>query len=159
MAFVRGIPRGGERAGTLLLQYTLHALDRISFPIEEMFDRAKNLDIAGTVIAPASSTLERLDLRKTRLPESQHMLRQIKLPGDLADRSKRIGAFVHPPLAPYLKLQAGRLDRSPLARARAGAILARINFLARIRKNVQSSSSLLTASPLFRALSKFYGLN
>src|ERR1700730_7132570 len=127
-AFVPGIPRGGERASTLLLQNTLHALDRISLPIEEMFDRAQNRYIAGTIIASASRALQRLDLRKAGLPESQHMPRQFKLPGDLADRAKRIGAFVHPPLAPYFKLQAGHLDRWPLAGSRAGAILARINF-------------------------------
>jgi hypothetical protein len=48
------------------------------------------------------------------------MPRQIKLPGDLADRAKRIGAFVHPPLAPYLKLRVSSSepaasDRGPLA--------------------------------------------
>src|SRR3977135_146785 len=121
-AFVPGIPRGGERASTLLLQNTLHALARISLPIEEMFDRAQNRYVAGTVIASASRALQRLDLRKAGLPEKQHMPRQSNLRGALADGANRIGSFVHPPLAPYPKLQAGRTARGPLAWSRAGAI-------------------------------------
>jgi hypothetical protein len=41
------------------------------------------------------------------------MPRHINLSGDLANRAKRIGAFVHPPLAPYIKLQARLFDRAP----------------------------------------------
>src|SRR5207245_2659267 len=51
------------------------------------------LDIVGPVIAAAAAAFQRLDLGKARLPEAQHVLRQIEILGDFADRPECFGAF------------------------------------------------------------------
>ena len=84
----------------LILQNALHALDRISGTIEQMSDPAHEFDIVRPIIPATATTLHRFDLRKTRLPKPQYMLRQVKIFGNFANCAVGVGAFVHasPPL-------------------------------------------------------------
>ena len=61
----------------LLLEQLLHALDRVALVVQEAPDELQPLDVFGPVIAPSPRPLQRPDLRKPRLPEAQHVLRQI----------------------------------------------------------------------------------
>src|SRR5271163_3985159 len=54
-----------------------------------MAHAAQQVDIVGTIVAAAAATLHRPDLRETALPKSKHMLRNVDLVRDFADRVKR----------------------------------------------------------------------
>ena len=75
-------------AVAFLAQDALDAADRIAFAIEERADAFEKIDIAGPVIAPPAAALQRLDLGKTRFPEAQHVLREVQVFRNLADRPK-----------------------------------------------------------------------
>ncbi len=47
------------------------------------------------VIAPSAAALERLYLSEAGFPETQDVLRQVKVFPDLADGAESIRAFVH----------------------------------------------------------------
>ena len=51
----------------------------------------QKIDIVRTVIAAPATTLERLDLRETGLPESQHVLGQIEIISHFADGAESLG--------------------------------------------------------------------
>src|SRR6185312_7568459 len=78
-----------DECRALLAQDALHAADCVSLPVEEMADAAQQVDVVRPIVAPATAALHRLDLVETRFPESQNVLRQIELVGDLADGAKR----------------------------------------------------------------------
>ena len=88
-------PGADDEARALLLEDALHALDGVALAVEEMADAAQQIDIVGPVVAPAAAALHRLDLREPRLPEAQHMLRQIEVVRDFADRPERVWALRH----------------------------------------------------------------
>ncbi|MNT85469.1 hypothetical protein D3C72_2256420 [compost metagenome] len=60
-----------------------------------MPDALQQVDILGPIVAPAAAALHRLDLLEARFPETQHVLWQIEIVGDLADGAKSVGAFFH----------------------------------------------------------------
>src|SRR5262249_16406648 len=100
----RNHPRGREGASILVFQNPLYTLNRITFAVKKVLNQAQELNIPRAVITPSSGTLQRLDLRKPRLPKSQDMLRQAHLCASLPDRTKGIGAFFHPRLSPNQSL-------------------------------------------------------
>src|SRR5690606_21915461 len=77
------------------LEKLLHALDRVAVIVEQMADAFQEVDVFRPVIAAAASPLHRLNLRKPRLPETQDMLWEIEVFGDLADGSKGVRALFH----------------------------------------------------------------
>src|SRR5271170_5818634 len=71
----------------LLLEQLLDALDRVAFIVQEAADEPEPLNVFGAVIPPAAGPFQGPDLRKARLPEAQHMLRQVHRIRDFADGS------------------------------------------------------------------------
>jgi hypothetical protein len=59
-----------------------------------MADAAQQVDVVGTIVAPAAAALQRSDLGETRFPEAQDVLRQVEVVGDLADSAEGVRAFV-----------------------------------------------------------------
>lgn len=82
-----------DEPGSLLLQDPLHALDRVALAVEEMANAAQEVDIVWAIIASATTALQRPDLREPGFPETQDVLRQIEVVGDLADRAEGVRAF------------------------------------------------------------------
>ena len=83
-----------HRLGALLAQHLLHPFDRQAFVVKKKTDRPQQLDVLGPVIASSAAALERPDMRKSGLPKSQHVLRQVELLGDLADRAEGLWGLV-----------------------------------------------------------------
>ena len=88
-------PDCGDEARALIAQNALHTADRVTLPVEKLLDAAQQLDIVGTIVAPAAAALHRADLREARFPEAQHMLRQFEIAGDLADSAKSFRSLGH----------------------------------------------------------------
>jgi hypothetical protein len=82
----------GRRAA-LTFEEFLRALDRVAFIIEKASDASKEVDILGTVVAPAATALEGTHLRKLAFPKAEDMLGDVEIVGDLAYRSKRASGF------------------------------------------------------------------
>ena len=102
---------GRDGTWRAVLQQLLHAADRVSVLIQPLPDPAQQPDVFGSVIAPAAAAFHGPELRKLRLPETQHMRRKIEFVGSLSDRAKRGGAFLRPS-----RRRSGR-DRSPHSEA------------------------------------------
>lgn len=66
---------GHDVFGALLLEDALDALDGETLVVEKVADTLEQLNVIGAIIAPTTATLEWLDLREPRFPETQHMLR------------------------------------------------------------------------------------
>jgi len=66
---------GHDMSGALLLEDALDALYRETLVIEKVADTLEQLNVIRAIIAPPTATLEWLDLREPRFPETQHMLR------------------------------------------------------------------------------------
>src|SRR5579875_2151726 len=88
------LPHGLDEFDALFAQDALHAANGIAFAVEQMADAAQKLDVVGTIVAATAPALHRLDLTKPRLPETQHMLRQVEFLRRLADGTKRIRRLV-----------------------------------------------------------------
>ncbi len=84
-----------EELVAVLAQQLLHALDGVALVVEHVADALDQLDILRAVVAAAAAALHRLDLREARLPEAQHMLRQVEIFGHFADGAEGVGALVH----------------------------------------------------------------
>src|ERR1700722_14344958 len=91
---LRGRARRIERA---VGEQLLDAADRIAFLVEALPDARQQGDIPRPVVAPPAAALQGLQLRKFRLPEAQHMRRQIEVLGDLADGTEHRCPLVGPP--------------------------------------------------------------
>ena len=129
----------------LLAQQLLHPFDRVAFAVEKLLDRAQEFDVVGPIVAPAAAALERLDLRKSCFPEAQHVLRQLHVFGDFADRAESFGALVH-----GVSLASPR-PRSPSAGAltSAGSALIRdFNTLDGL-KTITRRGRIGTSTPVF----------
>src|SRR4051794_33697262 len=87
---------GRDGTWRAILQQLLHAPDRISVLIEPLPDPTQQPDVLGPVIASAAAAFHGSELRKLRLPETQHMRRKIEFVGNLSDGAKRGGAFLRP---------------------------------------------------------------
>src|SRR5262249_15292702 len=87
------LARRDDEFRALLLENALDAADGVALAVEEMADAAQELDVVRPVVAAAAAALQGLDLRETRLPEAQDMLRKIKIVGDFADRAEGFGTF------------------------------------------------------------------
>ena len=135
-------------AHPLLLQDALDALDGISLAVEEMADAAQEVDIVRPVVAPAAAALQRLDLRKARFPETQHMLWQLEVFRHLADRPECVRPLVHnrPLLTCGTTCPSG--PATPAARKAT-----------RSRRGGFDYSSPSLRWPLMRARNTFEGLN
>ena len=79
----------------VIAQQLLHALDGIALVVEHVADAFDQLDILRPVVAPATAAFQRLDLGEAGLPETQHMLRQIEIVSDFADRTERVWTLLH----------------------------------------------------------------
>src|SRR5436190_17044975 len=66
-----------------------------------MADAAKQVDIVRPVIAPAAAAFHRPDLRETRFPEAQDVLRHVEVLGYFADGTECVGRLVQSRLLPY----------------------------------------------------------
>ena len=66
-------------------QFVARAGDGESFVVEQLLDAHHALNVATPVHALPGAALDRLELRKLRLPEAQHVGRQPAQPGNLAD--------------------------------------------------------------------------
>jgi hypothetical protein len=70
-------------AKALVLEDALHALDGETLVVEQVPDTLQEHHVLGPVVAPAATPLQRLDRRKARFPETQHVLGQVELVGRL----------------------------------------------------------------------------
>ena len=59
-----------------------------------MTDAAQQVDIVGTIITATAAALQRADLGEAGFPETQDVLRQVEVVGDLADGAEGVRAFV-----------------------------------------------------------------
>lgn len=83
----------GKRDGDLVrlglaFQNTLGAPDGEALLVEQPIDSARCLHVAGAVIAAVARALQRSQLRKTRLPIAQDVLRHTEFLGELANCQK-----------------------------------------------------------------------
>ncbi|CDX31595.1 hypothetical protein MPLDJ20_140340 [Mesorhizobium plurifarium] len=92
------IADGDQKMIAVLAQQLLHAFDRIALIVEHMPDALDQLNVLRPVVAPAAAALHRLDLGEARLPETQHVLRQVEVFRDFADGAESVGALVHGPI-------------------------------------------------------------
>src|SRR5208282_4813077 len=81
----------------LLAQQALDAADGVALAVKQVAHAAEEIDIVRAVIAPAPAPLQRPDLRETAFPESQHMLRNVDLFGNFADRAECVRRFFQCP--------------------------------------------------------------
>src|SRR5262249_16429575 len=72
--------------------------DGVALAVEQMVNAAQQVDVVGTIVAAAAAAFHRPDLWKTTLPESQHMLRDAEIVGDLTDSTEGLGGFFQGPL-------------------------------------------------------------
>lgn len=77
----------------LLFQNALNAFYGVAFAIEQMTNAAQQFHIVRTIITATTAAFHWFDLAKARLPETQHMLRQVQFLRNFADRSKGIRAL------------------------------------------------------------------
>jgi hypothetical protein len=77
----------------LFAQDALHAADGIALAIEQVAYAAQQVDVVGTVVAPAAAALERADLGEAALPEAQYVLRDADLLSNFADGAERVRRF------------------------------------------------------------------
>jgi hypothetical protein len=66
---------GRQSPSALLFEEPLNTFDRITFVIEKVLNRAQKFYVIWPVIASPAAALQRFDLRKTRFPKAQDMLR------------------------------------------------------------------------------------
>src|SRR5436189_5849897 len=66
-----------------------------------MADATKQIDVIRPVIASAAAAFHRPDLRETRFPEAQDVLRHVEVLGHFADGTERVGRLVQSRLLPY----------------------------------------------------------
>src|SRR6185437_9875611 len=85
---------------TVLLQDALHPADGVACAVQELADATQKVDVVGAVIAPPAGALHRPDLAESAFPETQHMLRDVEVVGDLADCAKGVRRFVQSPGSP-----------------------------------------------------------
>ncbi len=71
----------------------LHALDGIALVVKQASDLAQKLHVLRPVVTPAAAPLQGPHLGEFRLPETQHMLRDFKFVGYLADGAKGACGF------------------------------------------------------------------
>ena len=79
----------------VLAQEFLHAFNGVTLVVEHMPDALDQFHVLRPVIAAATAALHRLDLGETRFPEAQHVLRQVKVFGNLGNGAEGVGALVH----------------------------------------------------------------
>ena len=90
------IADAGDMAGALILEDLLDALDGETLVVEQMADAFEQQHVFGAVVAPAAAALQRPDGGKPRLPEAQHVLRQVELFSGLRDGTEGVGRLVQP---------------------------------------------------------------
>src|SRR6202022_2368714 len=117
----RSIRQTLDRRDAVLFQNALHPADGIAFAVQQSADAPEQVDIVRAVVAPAAAPLHRLDLSEPRLPESQDVLGDVEVGGDLADGSERIRRLLQM-LAPLLIARANELSLVDLAFAVAGTV-------------------------------------
>lgn len=69
------LPNRDDMTGPLFLEDPLDALDGETLIVQEVPDALEQLHIVGAIVSPPAATLQRLDLREPRFPETQHVLR------------------------------------------------------------------------------------
>src|SRR5262245_46085982 len=83
-----------DEAWSMLAQNLLHSPDGVAIVIEQEANAAEQSHVLRPVIAAAAAPFHRLELGEFGLPEAQHVLRNLKLVSNLADRTKRLGRLV-----------------------------------------------------------------
>src|SRR5215813_2444137 len=96
---------------SLILENALHTADRVALAIEQVPDPAQEVDVIGTVVAPPTAALHRLDFAEPTFPEPQHMLRHIKIGRYLADGTECIRRLLHGRLPFCATLSTGLFGR------------------------------------------------
>ena len=89
------LANGHDKADALLLQDALQPADGVALVVQQVLDAAQKVDVVRAIVAPATAPLQRLYFAKAGLPETQHVLRQVEIVGDLADGAECIRALVH----------------------------------------------------------------
>src|SRR5690606_14480810 len=110
----RGAARGALQPA--FAQQPLHALDRVALRVEQVAHPAQQRNVLRPVVAPSTTALEWLELRELRLPEAQHVLRDVKVVRYLADRPERCRGL------PGARGQPGSTCRLPRAEGRLGLV-------------------------------------
>ena len=95
-SMVPPLPMAATVPRPLILEDLLDALDGEALLIEQVPDALEQQHVLGPIVAPAAAALERLDAREARLPEAQHVLRQIELFSGFGDRAEGVGRFFQP---------------------------------------------------------------
>ena len=75
-------------SNTFLFQNALQPADGVALAVEKAANAFQQIQIGGTIIAPAARPLHGLYLGKAGFPESQNMLGNIKLFCRFADRAE-----------------------------------------------------------------------
>ena len=81
-------------AHALILQHPLGALDGEAVGIEQVPDAAQEVHVLRPIESPAAGALHRLDLGESAFPETQDVLRQLKLVRHLADGPEGVRSFL-----------------------------------------------------------------
>src|SRR5690606_2854856 len=76
-------------------QQLLNAFDCVALIIEHEANAPDEVDILGTIVAPATAALQRLDLREPRLPEPKHVLWKVQIFRHFANCAECVRAFFH----------------------------------------------------------------
>ncbi len=74
-------------------QKLLNAAYRVAVLVQQAVDAMRERNIGWTVIAPVAGPLKGTQLRETRFPIAQDMLRNPKFVGEFADGSESLLAF------------------------------------------------------------------
>src|SRR6202012_4331246 len=83
-----------RQPSTAFAQQTLDTLDRVALDVKEIRNPTEQRDVVRTVIASAAATLQWLHLLEFSLPESQHMLWNMKFVSYFADRAEGVGRLL-----------------------------------------------------------------
>ena len=68
---------------------------RVSLLIQELSDLPQQLNVLRPIITAAASAFQRFDLTETGFPETEDMLRQVEVIGDLANGTEGVRPFLH----------------------------------------------------------------
>src|SRR4029077_1401028 len=110
-----------HRGDAVFFKNALHAANGVTLAVEQTADAPQKIDIIGAIIAASAAPLHRFDLRKPRLPETQHVLGNIEVFGDLADGSERIRRLVQTLPSSFAR-SGERIELSALTFAVAGFV-------------------------------------
>src|SRR4029078_4643855 len=133
-----------DEARSVLAQDLLHSPDGVAVVIEQEANAAEQSHVLRPVIASAAAPFHRLELGEFGFPEAQHVLRDLKLVSNLADRSERLGRLVQ-----SFSSSASNLASYSAAFLRESASLMRCFMILLARKTSTRRGVIGTSWPVF----------